>query len=172
MHFLLLKGIREPASFLYLCAGTMLTARTSRNITKSNPPSPSLFLSRVPEAVIAKPIVPHNRESALAASLPVKFPNFAVAPRMPGHEEEPPTNANINRQPFAPPRTRSGRKYPIASIFALVFVFLMRWLSIAMAPDIKKPPKRATMTLSNRITLVEVGMSVGLFAFWSHLVCR
>lgn len=153
-------------SFRYLCADRTVTASTSKNIAKSNPPIPSHFQLRVPEAESAKPTDPHIRQNTLAKSFPVKLASFASASRIAAHEEERPSNANIKRQLFIPPKTRSATKYPMVSTLAFVFVFLMRWVSIAIAPDSKKPPKRAALTLSNRTSLPEAGVPlVELFAF-------
>jgi hypothetical protein len=160
-------------SFRYLCADRTVTVSISKNIVKSNPPIPSHFQLRVPEAESAKPTDPHIRQSTLAKSFPVKLASFASASKIAAHEEERPNNANINRQLFIPPKIRSATKYPMVSTLAFVFVFLTRWVSIAIAPDSKKPPKRAALTLSNRISLLGRGvLLVGLFAFRLHLHCQ
>jgi len=64
------------------------------------------------------------------------------------HEEDAPNSVNIKRQLLGPPRTRSKRKYPNPHTFAFLFTLLIRLSSIAITPDIKRPQKRAKVTLS------------------------
>jgi hypothetical protein len=140
----------------------------SRKTAPSITPVANHFLLCVPDVVSTKPTDPMMADTWFAGSTPRMWVlKFSRAVKSVGQLAEALMKLKKKAHPSTLAAPIRATKYPIAN--HVQRVALKRLLSYRMNPERRKPPIRASMTVSNQVALLEITGFVSTFiAIWFH----